>query len=413
MLYSMRFAAFTLLGLFLVACTPRQDSGSPNTITYWRTLTGAAGDAQDELVRRFNASQDGVRVTSQFQGSYSDLAAKLSAAALSGVGAHVSQLGTFEIRQMAEQGMLVDLTPYLTGSAGIDTASWPGTLRDAGRVNDGFYWLPFNVTVPTLYYNREAFDDAGLPGPPVTWDEFFDYAKRLATPERAGVALWNITWPYLSIIWSEGGALNSPDYASITLDDPVAVGVFARLQELVQTGAAIMPDQASGGHRAAFMSGRAAMILDSPAPFTDILEGSQGFTPDVAPYPEGRAGRIYAPGGGGLVMLTLCPEHLRPAAWEFIRFMVSPESLAYYAQRSGYAPFTGEAQAAWPELAQDAQRTRMLEALPHLRGDFSLSMAPRVRNAFDTAFQEIMVSGAEPESALREADAEAERSMQR
>src|SRR5690606_26349981 len=99
----------------------------------------------------------------------------------------------------------------------------------------------------------------------------FEAAAKLTTPDRAGVALWNITWPYISMIWSEGGSLNSPDYTSITLDDPVAVAIMTKLQRLVQTGAAIMPDQASGGHRAAFMSCRAAMILDSPAPYADIL----------------------------------------------------------------------------------------------------------------------------------------------
>ena len=400
-----RALTFLPLWLSIMSCssfTAPAPSGAA-AVTYWRTLTGAAGDAQDELVARFNAAQDGVHVDSQFQGSYSDLAAKLTAANLSGVGPDVSQLGTFEIREMAEQGMLVDLRPYIEGPEGIDTSDWPGTMVDAGKVGEGLYWLPFNVTVPTLYYNRDAFAHAGLPGPPQTWGEFFAYAETLTTPDRAGVALWNITWPYLSIIWSEGGTLNSPDYTSITLDDPVAIEVFTRLQELVKSGAAVMPEQASGGHRAAFRSGRAAMILDSPAPYSDILAGAQGFTPDVAPYPTGMAGRVYAPGGGGIVMLTLCPEENRESAWAFVRFMLSPESLAYYAKESGYAPFTKASRAAWPELADDPRRTRMLEALPHLKGDFSLNMAPALRNAFDQAFQEIMVQGAAPATALKRA----------
>ncbi len=408
----MRVITAVLVPLLLAACSPSHDDASAaTTITYWRTLTGAAGDAQDVLASRFNESQDTVHVDSQFQGSYSDLASKLVAASLSGVGPEVSQLGTYEIRDMVDQGILVDLKPYLEGPNGIDTAGWPGTILDAGRVGEGIYWLPFNVTVPTLYYNREAFDHAGLPGPSESWDEFFAYAEKLKSGNRAGVALWNITWPYLSMIWSEGGTLNTPDYASITLDDPVAIAVMAKLQGLVKSGAAVIPEQASGGHRAAFMSGRAAMILDSPAPYTDILAGAQGFTPEVAPYPAGKAGRVYAPGGGGLVMLAICPQDRREAAWTFMRYLLAPKSLAFYARESGYAPFTREAQAAWPELAQDPARTRMLEALPYLKGDFSLNMAPALRNAFDRAFQQIMIEGKDPLTALQDADAQAEKAM--
>lgn len=411
----LRMAPVLLLLLAIAACSsgshPATDDA--NMIVYWRTLSGAAGDAQDELVDRFNNEQNAIHVESQFQGSYSDLAAKLTAAGLSGIGPDVSQLGTFEIREMTQRGLLVDLRPYVGGPNGIDTADWPGSMLDAGRVGEGLYWLPFNVTIPTLYYNREAFDSAGLPGPPQTWDDFFAYAEKLATPDRAGAALWNITWPYLSIIWSEGGALNAPDYSSITLDDPVAVAVFSRLQNLVQSGAAVIPEQASGGHRAAFMSGRAAMILDSPAPFADILAGAQGFTPEVAPYPAGRAGRVYAPGGGGIAMLTLCPEQKRESAFAFMRFMLSADSLAYYAQESGYVPFTRASQEAWPKLMNDPQRYRMLEALPHLKGDFSINMAPALRNAFDQAFQEIMIGGADPASALKRADEKAENAMRR
>lgn len=403
-----RIGTIIVLTALIGGCTQKDAPDAAVTITYWRTLTGAAGDAQDELVRRFNAAQSAIHVDSQFQGSYSDLASKLLSASLSGVGADVSQLGTFEIADMAKAGVLVDLRPFLEGPDGLDTSDWPGTMCEAGRVGEGTYWLPFNVTVPTLYYNREAFEEADLE-PPQTWDEFFEAAAKLTTPDRAGVALWNITWPYISMIWSEGGSLNSPDYTSITLDDPVAVAIMTKLQRLVQTGAAIMPDQASGGHRAAFMSGRAAMILDSPAPYADILAGAHDFTPDVAMYPAGKAGRVYVPGGGGIVMLVTCPPEKRQAAWAFMRHMLSPESLAYYAKTSGYAPFTRASQEAWPELAQDPQRMRMLEALPYLKADFSLTTSATLRNLFDNAFQQIMIDGADPAKTLRDADRNAER----
>jgi ABC-type glycerol-3-phosphate transport system substrate-binding protein len=380
-------------------------------------LTGGAGDAQDELVDRYNAAQNEILVTSEFQGGYVDLATKLMTAVVSGEGPDVTQLGTFEIRQFATAGALVDLTGYVESADGLDTSDWPGTMLDAGRVGDGLYWLPFNVTVPVLYYNPVHFEEAGLNGPPETWAEFYEFARALSRsegvdkPARKGVALWNITWPLVSAIWSEGGRLTTKDYASVTLDDPVAVEVLTAFQKLVKEGAAVMPDAASGGHRAAFINGQASMILDSPAPFEQIMESAVGFTPAVAPYPAGSAGKVYAPGGGGLAMLSTAPEENRAAAWAFMKYMLSPEQIARYAERSGYTAFTGASRERAGDWIHEDGRATIHEALAHLRGDFSLNMSPALRNAFDQAFQRIMIEMAGVREALEAADARAEAAL--
>lgn len=385
-------------------------------ITYWRTLSGAAGDAQDELVRRFNGSQSEIVAESEYQGTYADLATKLIAATAARTGPDVTQLGTFEIRQFARSGVLVDLTPYLNGPNGIDRSDWPATYARAGEIDGGTYWLPFNVAAPTLYYNQEAFADAGLHGPPETWADFFAYARKLkSSPKgaaaRMGVALWSNTWPLFSMIWSEGGELTTQDYANITLNDPVVVRIFTELQQLVREGAAIVPDKASGGHRAAFVNNRAAMILDSQDAFSEVFTQSKGFTPGVANYPAGVRGRVYAPGGGGIAMLAIAPRERRDAAWEFMRFLLAPEQIAYYAKESGYAAFSGSSRGALGTSAVDPRLAAINDALPHIRADFSVNMSPAIRNALDEAFQKIMLQEADVHLTLDEADAKAEQAI--
>lgn len=383
-------------------------------LTYWRTLTGASGAAQDELVRRFNESQTGVRVTSEFQGSYSDLATKLTAAIVARSGPDVTQLGTFEIRQFAEAGALTDLKPYLDGPDSIDTGDWPATMARAGEIDGGIYWLPFNVAAPVLYYNQDAVTEAGFDGAPATWNEFFHYARALTkrsesgAVQRHGLALWNITWPLLSMIWSEGGELTTRDYSNITLNDPVAVRLLNELQRLVKDGAAILPDKASGGHRAAFQNGQAAMILDSQDAFAEIFNHVRDFTPALALYPAGTKGRVYAPGGGGLVMLASTPPERRDAAWKFIRFMLAPEQLAYYARESGYLAFTESSRKAAGDLLDDSRYAAIHAALEYVRADFSVNMSPGLRAAFDEAYQKILVQGADVQATLDAADARAE-----
>ena len=53
------------------------------------------------------------------------------------------------------------------------------------------------------------------------------------------------------------------------------------------------------------------------------------------------------------------------------------------------------------------------DALPFLRGDFSVNMSPPVRNAFDEAFRRILIRGEDASTVLREMDAKAERELQR
>ncbi len=409
--------AFALL-MLSAACSGEREI-HPGELTYWRTLTGAAGDAQDALVERFNAEHPDITVRSEFQGSYSDLSTKLVAAAVARTGPQVTQLGTFEIREFARSGVLLDLGPMIDGEEGIDTSGWPADLIDAGKVDGGTYWLPFNVAVPILYYNQDAFEAAGLDGPPKTWDEFFSSVRAVTkrsddgTVTRHGLALWNITWPLLSMIWSEGGELTSADYSNITLNDPVVVRLLTELQVLVQEGAAILPDKASGGQRTAFLSGRAAMILDSQDAFGEVFGEPHGFTPALANYPAGAKGRIYAPGGGGLAMLASTPDIQRANAWSFIRYMLSPESIAYYARESGYCAFTEASREAAGDLLDDPRYATIHEAVPYLRGDFSVNMSPAVRTAFDEAFQKILVEGTDVQKTLDAADAKAEREVQR
>jgi ABC-type glycerol-3-phosphate transport system substrate-binding protein len=164
---------------------PKDEDSTRKPIVYWRTLTGGAGDAQDELVDRYNAAQNEILVTSEFQGGYVDLATKLMTAVVSGEGPDVTQLGTFEIRQFATAGALVDLTEYVQSADGLDTSDWPGTMLDAGRVGEGLYWLPFNVTVPVLYYNPIHFEEVGFNGPPETWAEFYEFARASVVPKAS------------------------------------------------------------------------------------------------------------------------------------------------------------------------------------------------------------------------------------
>ena len=68
---------FVLLAVFAVACTPAATEApaavtEPVTIEFWHAMTGGNGEQTEELVTRFNASQDLITVNSTAQGTYDD-----------------------------------------------------------------------------------------------------------------------------------------------------------------------------------------------------------------------------------------------------------------------------------------------------------------------------------------------------
>ena len=396
-------------------------SDGPVEITYWRTLAGKAGEAQDELVEKFNQSQDAVHVTVEFQSGYNDLQKKLMAAYVSGEGPEVSMLGTYEIKVFGNAGVLTDLNPLINGPEGLDISDWSGTMAQAGMMNGQMVWLPLNVAVPVLYYNKEAFDEAGLPGPPETIEQFLEYADKLTVRDSSGNVVrygyatlndWFPHWPTQNLLWSDGVRLTSKDYSSITFNDPGAVELFGKLRELFVEGSAVWPDQASGGHRAMFINGKAAMILDSPAPLYDIVEGAVDFTPAVASYPSGKAGKVFAPGGGGVVISKNCPPEKLDAAWSFVRFMLQPENIAYNADKSGYVAFSDSSIAILKDAIEtDPYASVIYQSVPYLVGDFSVNASPAVRDGYKAAMQRIFIKQEDASSVLQDMDSIVEKNL--
>ena len=76
--------------IVLSACGRGNSSGSPAdttavandniTLDFWYALSGTSGNAVEELVKRFNASQTGITAVAVYQGSYAEAMAKIDAA---------------------------------------------------------------------------------------------------------------------------------------------------------------------------------------------------------------------------------------------------------------------------------------------------------------------------------------------
>ncbi|GAE06483.1 extracellular solute-binding protein [Paenibacillus sp. JCM 10914] len=87
-------------------------SGEKIQIKYWYAFGDKIEEAKQELVKRFNASQDQIEVVAEYQGNYDDLHAKVQAAFAAGDAPAVTDLEIASTGTFARYGMLQELAPF-------------------------------------------------------------------------------------------------------------------------------------------------------------------------------------------------------------------------------------------------------------------------------------------------------------
>jgi multiple sugar transport system substrate-binding protein len=94
----------------------------------------------------------------------------------------------------ANRGQLKDMSEYVKS---LDGDKYNGTL-DFLKVEDGkTYALPYRMDFWVLYYNKDLFDQAGIPYPEnITWEEYRELAKKLTSGSGNNIVYgaYNHTW---------------------------------------------------------------------------------------------------------------------------------------------------------------------------------------------------------------------------
>lgn len=379
----MKLRALSVM-LVLALLVPAFSIGSaqeePVTVVYWRALTGVAGDVQDELAQQFNESQDEVFVDVQFQGAYAEVLQKLQAALIAGDVPDLVLLDSPFVALFAKDGVLVPLDDFAADpDTGLDMSSFFQGLVMDGYYDGTLYALPMMRSTPLLYYNADMFAEAGLPDRvPETWDEFKEFSDALTiigddgVPVQQGVSFTmtqtTAHWYLQAAIYAYGGEVSDEEF-NILLDSPEAIAAAKLWQDMVfefNTGKAGLDE---GGSHADFLNHRVGMVFGSTGSMGSLLENAD-FTLGAGMIPAQE--RRMVPVGGSVIAMTSTDEARQAAAWEFMKFVVSPESNARIVQATGYLP-TSEAaletetlQAYFEEFPERAIALEQLQyARPH------------------------------------------------
>jgi len=331
------------------------------TIDFWHAMGGHNLEVVNTLVEEFNSSQDQVEVKAQYTGSYNDTLTKTQSAVQTGTAPHTIQIYEIGTQMMLDSGIIMPIEDLGKEVAGDNSFDWDKFLVPVsnyytidGKLNS----MPFNSSTPILYYDRDAFEEAGLDPnrPPQTFAELKEYARKLTiknddgTVERYGFTQGIVGWFVEQMVANQDATLVNNDNGrsaratASNLNEEAAVRFVKLWKEMVDEGIMLNPGRGWDGANQAFSSGRAAMLIESTSSVAGFTENAEaagfelgtGFLP--RPAAANRGGVII--GGASLWTIADHPEEELKATWEFLKWLSEEEQQVYWFENTGYFPVT-------------------------------------------------------------------------
>ncbi len=333
-----------VMALLLAGCGGRRAADSRVTVTFWHAMGGEAQRTLRSMVDEFMRLHPEIRIELVGMGSYDALSQKLMGAVAAENPPTIAQMYENWTTQLHAAGRLEFLADYVHGQDGLSEEEladiYPALL--ANNSWDGrLLTLPFNKSVPVCYYNVELLCQAGYDTFPRRWDEFRRMCRQLTrrnrdgAVERWGAAMGTDIWTFGSMLYQAGGRFLSEEDGEPEFNSAIGRQVLELQVEMVLRDSSQCPRN-DPEIMNEFLTGRIAVLILSSARRATVTE-SVPFTIGMAPLPVWTrpAAIIY---GTNIGMFRQATAAEKAAAWQFIRWFVSPEQQVKWSLGTWYVP---------------------------------------------------------------------------
>jgi len=413
----------SLVAAVLLAGAAPARAATELTFYYPIAVGGPLTKVIDGYARQFEKENPGIKVNPVYAGNYDDARIRALAALKAGQSAPLSVLFSIDIYELLEQDAIVAWDDVATSA---EDKAWLKSFYPALMMNGTYkgkvYGIPFQRSTIVLYWNKDAFKEAGLDPekPPADWNEMTGMARKLVKKDASGnVARWGVMvpstgyayWMFQAFARQNGQDLMNPEGTRTNYAHP---DVVAALDFWVSLGRKhrVMPEGTIewGTLRQAFTEGKAAMMWHTTGNLTAVKDTAR-FAFGVAMLPASKQ-RGSPTGGGNFYLFKKTTPEERKAALAFVKWMTSAERAADWSMATGYVATRPDAYET-PKLKTYAKefppalvaRDQFRFATPEL----STFQTGRVRKALDDAIQAALTGQKTPEAALKAAQADAER----
>ena len=140
----------------------------------------------NEVIAAFNEEYPNITVNSTFL-AFPEFWEKRQTEAAGGNLPDVMQFDYSYLRQYSENGLLLDLDPYIGGI--IESDPLPQNILDIGVVNDTTYAIPTSTNAWGMYTNPVLLEQAGVEDfPGGTWEDYTDWMGEVT--DASGGGFW-------------------------------------------------------------------------------------------------------------------------------------------------------------------------------------------------------------------------------
>jgi sn-glycerol 3-phosphate transport system substrate-binding protein len=365
------------------ALAPAKDVKPAATITWWHAMSGVNGEAINKIVAGFNSSQSNIKVETVFQGNYDDLLAKLNTAIASNAAPALVQVYDIGQAYMRDSGQIIPMQAFIDRDKFATTDFEPAVLNYY-KYQDKLQSMPFNSSSAMLYYNKDAFREVGLDPnkPPVTFTEVAEAAKKLTKKEgtttvRYGFGPSIYGWLFEQLmatsgaLYADNGNGRDNRATKVVYNSAAGKAILDWWKAGYDGGYFFNPGIDNDGAANAFNAQKTAMYIESTARLRghiNTVAGKFQIGTGLYPRPDSKpkdGGNII--GGASLYIMKSRPPAEQQAAWEFVKYAMTPAVQAQWQSDTGYYPIVKGAYNEGPSKDWASKYPQFLTAVNQIR----------------------------------------------
>ena len=334
-------------------------------VEYWYGLGGKLDENMQKIIGDFNKSQDKYEVKGVAQEDYKTTFKNLQAGIAAKKSPALALLEGDKVYMLANKGLLTNISDYTSKDADFKEENYLESFLETGKKDGELYAFPIYGTTQLLYYNKQAFKDAGITEESLkTWTGLAEAAKKLTKKDGTEVSYygWEPMWGEDNLIdaaLSNGGKILSDDGKQVLINSEEWVESWDSFRKWIHEDKIMRIHSGGQGWEYWYATVDDAM-KDKAAGYT----GSSGDQGDLDfnklgayEQPAFKAGKESKPIAEArlLAIPSGVSDEEKQGAYEFIKYFTSAKVSAEWAIASGYIS-VNKGSASTPEFMEHVKK---------------------------------------------------------
>jgi sn-glycerol 3-phosphate transport system substrate-binding protein len=329
---------------------------------------------------------------------------------------------------MRDGGQVVPMQAFIDRDK-FDTKDFEPAVINYYKYQDKLQSMPFNASSAILYYNKDAFKEVGLDPakPPVTFTEVADAAKKLTKKDASGATtrygfgpsiygwLFEQMMATSNALYADNGNGRDNRATKVLWNSDAAKTILNWWKAGVTGGYFFNPGIDNDGAANAFNAGKTAMYIESTARLRGHINTIAGkfeigtglyVRPDSKPKD---GGNII--GGASLYIMKSRPAEEQQAAWEIVKYAMTPAVQAQWQADTGYYPIVKTAYDQGPSKEWSTKYPQFNTAIDQIRNSPQnrttngavLGVMPQARQRTQKMIEAVLLNQATVDAAVQAA----------